>query len=671
MSSNFAHRIPTPNKCTLPYKHKNLWVGFWDNTLKEIQYGKLLETYNFDNESAKVFMTHYKVLSNITDVHITPHSRPRQLTPCNGKLDNCPHSRPYYGSSSKAHKCYILKELTHVLKVKISKSNQNNYLAHNYHTNRVAAYQDYIQLHSPIDRTHITLNLSKDNYFISSLIQGSQSVISRLNHIRSSIQHTKVLFFHTDGSLQPSNTIPEDRNTYMGLAWILSTTCNDNPTFNFNASTKFFASSTRAESFAILTALIICPKESTVNIYTDSLNAIRTYDNFLITSSRKNLKKNNMLVWHTIHHIVNTLNLKVRLHKIKAHTGIIFNDMADNLAKEASGSRNLAIEVNRHNRLIPITGLLWSNYLPVDQDVRKSINTIQRCQQLSNLLKHPSIKMVRQYTSKKHIDFFWTALWFKHSTYDIPTCHKASIDKGRKIKYLLSLLPTTDVLHRNYPKLIQPLQCFQCSAATESNLHLWRCRHSRQFLHNACSMLKTSIINIFKQHRPKSWKKVRDYILRMNIFDINVYNSSLLLETHPFLMLFHQLIPRCITDIFKIFKVGLAKYKFSLLESLQKVYQYLNTNIWIPRTVEFKNWKHIHNIRRKDFKNYYYNHPSHKSSDQSDQDKNPTNTRVRRKINIYNRLNSSRGPDDEDDWIIWVSSNFIHNRPLYKTFISV
>ena len=46
MSSNFANRIPTPNKSRHPYKHKNLWVAFWDDTVKEIQYGKLLETYN-------------------------------------------------------------------------------------------------------------------------------------------------------------------------------------------------------------------------------------------------------------------------------------------------------------------------------------------------------------------------------------------------------------------------------------------------------------------------------------------------------------------------------------------------------------------------------------------------------------------------------------------------
>ena len=171
-----------------------------------------------------------------------------------------------------------------------------------------------------------------------------------------------------------------------------------------------------------------------------------------------------MLVWHTIHHIVNTLNLQVLLHKIKAHSGIIFNELADSLAKEATHSSNLSIAINRYNRSIPSTGLIWSNFLPIDQDVRKSIKTIQMCQQFSKLIKHPSINMVKKYITTRRIDLFWTALWFKHSPYDIPTCYKSSLDKGKKIKYLLNLLPTTDVLHRNYPKL-EAIVCFPVRTA--------------------------------------------------------------------------------------------------------------------------------------------------------------------------------------------------------------
>ena len=155
-------------------------------------------------------------------------------------------------------------------------------------------------------------------------------------------------------------------------------------------------------------------------------------------------------------------------------------------------------------------------------------------------------------------------------------------------------------------------------------------------------MHKNTIINIFKQHKPKSWKKVRDYIIKMNIFDINVYQSSPLPASHPILMLFHQLIPKCITNVFKTFKLGLSKYRIPLLESLHTFYQHLNTNIWIPRTIEFKNWKHIvHNIWRKDFKNYYKNQRNNNSSDHTTSHSAPPVMRTQPVINIYNHLNLS------------------------------
>jgi len=47
---------------------------------------------------------------------------------------------------------------------------------------------------------------------------------------------------------------------------------------------------------------------------------------------------------------------------------------------------------------------------------------------------------------------------------------------GKKLKLLTNTLPTTDILHRNYPELItQTMQCFLCNSASESNDHFWAC----------------------------------------------------------------------------------------------------------------------------------------------------------------------------------------------------
>ena len=65
----------------------------------------------------------------------------------------------------------------------------------------------------------------------------------------------------------------------------------------FNAKTKGWPSSTRAEIIAILTTLLVVKKHSVVNIYTDSKNTIISIENkykLLIINSlkiKKNIKK--------------------------------------------------------------------------------------------------------------------------------------------------------------------------------------------------------------------------------------------------------------------------------------------------------------------------------------------------------------------------------------------
>lgn len=41
---------------------------------------------------------------------------------------------------------------------------------------------------------------------------------------------------------------------------------------------------------------------------------------------------NNVLLWQAIKYIISTLKLKVKLHKIKAHSNNTYNDIADHLA---------------------------------------------------------------------------------------------------------------------------------------------------------------------------------------------------------------------------------------------------------------------------------------------------------------------------------------------------
>ncbi|PKY36323.1 hypothetical protein RhiirB3_458661 [Rhizophagus irregularis] len=72
------------------------------------------------------------------------------------------------------------------------------------------------------------------------------------------------LEFYTDGSLKT-----DDDNPRMGFGWLFTTDIDLN--IEFASATDQWASSTRAEIMAVLTCLIVCPPNSSVKIFTDSL----------------------------------------------------------------------------------------------------------------------------------------------------------------------------------------------------------------------------------------------------------------------------------------------------------------------------------------------------------------------------------------------------------------
>jgi len=118
----------------------------------------------------------------------------------------------------------------------------------------------------------------------------------------------------------------------MGLGWVQ--THNASPPIEFQAAAIINPSSSKAESLAILTALLTSPTHCHVQIYTDSQNSI---DNFhkvsTITRYHRKLKIKNLTIWQAITNIIKELSLKVSLFKVKGHNNDPLNDKADELAK--------------------------------------------------------------------------------------------------------------------------------------------------------------------------------------------------------------------------------------------------------------------------------------------------------------------------------------------------
>ncbi|RHZ76818.1 hypothetical protein Glove_189g13 [Diversispora epigaea] len=120
-----------------------------------------------------------------------------------------------------------------------------------------------------------------------------ENIQTKLDDICLKLSSSMSIRIYTDGSL-----IKKDNNnshvTTMGCGWCAF---DENDTeFNFSGKVENFASSTRAELMAILTAIYATPKP--------------------------------------IEEIANVQNLTLRLKKVKVHSGVIHNETADKLTRE-------------------------------------------------------------------------------------------------------------------------------------------------------------------------------------------------------------------------------------------------------------------------------------------------------------------------------------------------
>ncbi|GBB95631.1 hypothetical protein RclHR1_02580014 [Rhizophagus clarus] len=189
----------------------------------------------------------------------------------------------------------------------------------------------------------------------------------------------------------------------------------------FYASSKFFPSSTKGECLAILTALIICPPNSKIDIFTDSKSAICTFttaiQNYLL--ARRFNKINNYHIWVAIKHIIQSLHLSVNLTKVKAHSGNEFNDAADLLAKCGNIS-NKWININYKAIPINITSI-WdprNTAISLDRTIWKATKIITNYRTNFQFLSEKSLSDIHHFAKTDLIDWKYTIQWFHFNPSD-------------------------------------------------------------------------------------------------------------------------------------------------------------------------------------------------------------------------------------------------------------
>ncbi|GBB94208.1 hypothetical protein RclHR1_02310014 [Rhizophagus clarus] len=250
---------------------------------------------------------------------------------------------------------------------------------------------------------------------------------------------------YTDGACN----VEQRQDITMGIGWLVTQPSTPSP-ITFSGSCKHFPSSTKAEAYAICTALLICPPRSTVNIYTDSLCCINTFHTITkrLTTPRRQLKIPNHNIWFIIAKIIAVNSLIVHLHKVKAHSGNRYNDKADILAKAGFTSTHL-IEINQKHLPNNIQ-FIWDQHqdnIVVDQNVRHITRDIGNRQKFNAWLNYTTNTVLKQASFNQQIDWSMTEEFFKYNPHDRPTSHKLTKFRAWQYKMVNNLLPTMDVLY--------------------------------------------------------------------------------------------------------------------------------------------------------------------------------------------------------------------------------
>ncbi|CAB4436715.1 unnamed protein product [Rhizophagus irregularis] len=214
---------------------------------------------------------------------------------------------------------------------------------------------------------------------------------------------------YTDGSY---NNSPSTNEFHMGYGWHISNIMDFD--LFYHGAIEHFPSSTKAEIMAILTALIILPPHSSVNIFTDFQAAIEGYkksSQLHFISPRRYNKINYISLWSVIHDIIKKLSLKLTLIKVKAHSHSAYNDKADELAK-VGRLKPIPTAINSNASSTQSVSLVWNDEVVLDKDIRKNMGKIIDYRWIDNHLTHNNLTDIYTFTQRNMINWDATSRFF-------------------------------------------------------------------------------------------------------------------------------------------------------------------------------------------------------------------------------------------------------------------
>ncbi|GES75210.1 ribonuclease H-like domain-containing protein [Rhizophagus clarus] len=283
---------------SLPVEHPiNEWVYYWDETKKDIVFGKTISREN-DSLSSITYFQHYTPIlcssrsssSSLDTAPVTPTRQYHILVPC--KYCSL-HS--YYPHNYNCT-CVVSSRSLKLLKFHTHKKLLNPY---NLVIPSIYSQQFYV----PTKPVHTYKHLAY-NFMLLRYNKGTFSNNSPItSHFISSITNTTcyscpsntsfITHAIIDGSVINLGTPASS----MEFGWLQ--VHHASPKLTFTGKIIFLTSSTRAELFSILSVFLVVPAQANVQIYTDSATYIQNFHT-LIFNSVYSVRQQHKQLCHTV-----------------------------------------------------------------------------------------------------------------------------------------------------------------------------------------------------------------------------------------------------------------------------------------------------------------------------------------------------------------------------------
>jgi hypothetical protein len=236
-----------------------------------------------------------------------------------------------------------------------------------------------------------------------------------------------------------------------------------------------------------------------------------------ITTLRKKFKHTNFLLWETYFELKKILNLRIYLHKVKAHDTNVWNNLADHLANK--GRKDTFVTINDNHFTNNVTATFFN--INIDTNIRHFIKDVMN---IRNDIRFENLARIdEQYhplKSQSDLLLNWskciTNTHFQEhqdvnnsDNVDIPQAKryfniKKDREKSFKVKKLLNELPVMEILKTRNPKTYLPhFLCPRCSKEKETLTHLWECSKADNDILHLQSTTREYIRNLVYKNKDK------------------------------------------------------------------------------------------------------------------------------------------------------------------------